>query len=436
TGGIKEANGGGSFAYAMGRLNICGFTLHGQSPDWVVIHFHLDGSVTFDDASPYLGKRNYEAAALLHEKYGKKVSLGLLGPVGEYQGYLAGISFSDNDSRPTRIAARGGVGAVMGSKKVKAIVLDLAQMPQLHDRKKTLGAVREYARMLQDDPAVQNVYNKVGTMAMADYTNHVGGIPVNNFTLGAQIDDTKDTFKMGGSYIRELNVSRGGQHTHACMPGCLIQCSNVYVDENGKEIASPIEYETLALLGTNCGLTHPDPLAEMNHLCNELGIDTIEAGAMIAVLMDSGLAEFGDLEFMRQVFAELEAGSEKGKLWAQGTSRVGAHYGQHRVPTIKGQAISAYDPRVIEVTGVSMMTTAQGADHTTGNVPQIRTFEMDAEELMKHSLESQIACAAVDSLGFCVFGKSVTNPNVAFLADAINAALGTDVPPTFFTEIG
>ena len=157
---------------------------------------------------------------------------------------------------------------------------------------------------------------------------------------------------------------------------------------------------------------------------------------MIAVLMDSGLAEFGDLEFMRQVFAELEAGSEKGKLWAQGTSRVGAHYGQHRVPTIKGQAISAYDPRVIEVTGVSMMTTAQGADHTTGNVPQLRTFEMDAEELMKHSLESQIACAAVDSLGFCVFGKSVTNPNVAFLADAINAALGTDVPPTFFTEIG
>jgi aldehyde:ferredoxin oxidoreductase len=91
---------------------------------------------------------------------------------------------------------------------------------------------------------------------------------------------------------------------------------------------------------------------------------------------------------------------------------------------------------VIEVTGISMMTTAQGADHTTGNVPQMRTFEMDAEELMKYSLESQIACAAVDSLGICVFGKSVTNPNVAFLADAINAALGTAVLPTFFTEIG
>ena len=115
TGGIKEANGGGTFAYAMGRQNLCGFTLHGQSDDWVVIHFHLDGSITFDDASPYLGKMNYEVAGLLHEKYGKKVSLGICGPVGEYGGYLAGISFSDNDLRPSRIAARGGVGAVMAS---------------------------------------------------------------------------------------------------------------------------------------------------------------------------------------------------------------------------------------------------------------------------------------------------------------------------------
>ncbi len=436
TGGIKEANGGGTFAYAMGRLEICGFTLHGQSDEWTVIHMHKDGSITFDDAAPYLGKKNFEAAEMLHEKYGKKVSLALTGPVGEYMGLLGGIALSDNDNRPSRLAARGGVGAVMGSKKVKAIVIDLHKMPPLHERKKTLGAVKQYASWINEDTAIQTVYNPVGTMAMGDYTNEVGGIPTNNFTLGSQPVDAEGNFQMGGSFVRDLNVSRGGQHTHACMPGCVIQCSNVYYDADGKEMTSPIEYETLALLGTNCGLTHPDNLAIMNHNCNELGVDTIETGATIAVLMDSGLADFGDVDFMQSVFDEMLAGTEKGKLWAQGTYRVGTHYGLHRIPCIKKQAISAYDPRVIEITGISMMVSAQGADHTTGNVPKYASRDKDAAELIERSLESQISCAAVDSIGLCVFGKSVTNPNVAYMAEAINNALGTDVPPTFFHELG
>src|SRR5688572_12375834 len=84
TGGIKEANGGGTFSYGLGQQKIAGFTLHGASPDWVVIHFKKDGSIDFDDAAPYLGKGNFEAQAMLHAKYGKKVTIGLCGPVGEY----------------------------------------------------------------------------------------------------------------------------------------------------------------------------------------------------------------------------------------------------------------------------------------------------------------------------------------------------------------
>lgn len=436
TGGIKEANAGGTLAYGMGRIEVAGFTLHGQSDEWVVLHFDKEGQLTFDDATPFLGKNNTETAELLYETYGKKIAFALCGPVGEYQGLLAGITISDSDGRPSRLAARGGVGAVMGSKKVKAIVIELHKMPNLHDRKKTLESVRTYAKWIQEDPAIQNSYAPIGTMAMADYTNHIGGIPVNNFTLGAQVNDSEETFRMGGTYITELNNSRGGNHTHACMPGCTIQCSNVYVDAEGKEITSPVEYETLALLGTNCGLRDPDHLAEMNQYCNELGIDTIETGAMIAVLMDAGLAEFGDLDFMRRVFLELKAGSEDGRLWAQGTARVGEHYGIHRVPCIKKQAISAYDPRVIEVTGISMMTTAQGADHTAGNVPRLDSRSKNVDELKKLSLEAQIGCAAVDSLGICIFGRTVTNPNVAFLANAVNAAVGTELDPGFFQRIG
>ncbi len=435
TGGIKEANGGGTFAYAMGRQEIAGITLHSQSDDWIVIHFAKNGDISYQDASPYMGIDNYTVANMMHEKYGKKISLALCGPVGEYQGLLAGIAFSDTDDRPSRLAARGGVGAVMGSKRVKAMVMELHKMPPLTDKKKTLSAVRQYAKWVQEDETIQLTYNPIGTMAMADYTNYMGGIPVNNFTLGTTPDSEK-TFMLGGDFIRDLNNSRGGKHTHACMPGCIIQCSNVYYDENGKEMTSPVEYETLALLGTNCGLRHPDNLGRMNQYCNELGIDTIETGATIAVMMDSGLANFGDVQFMEQFFQELAAGTEKGKVWAQGTYRVGLHYGHHRIPTIKKQAISAYDPRVIEVTGISMMTTAQGADHTTGNFPKVKSRDMSLPELADLSLEAQIACAATDSIGLCVFGRTVTNDKIAYIANAINDAVGSNLEPTFFRELG
>ena len=119
TGGIKEANAGGSFGVAMGQLLISGFTLHNACEQWRIIHIGQDGAVRFESAEAYLGKTNTETAALLHEKYGKKISLALCGPVGEYQGLVAGIAFSDADRRPSRMAARGGVGAVMGSKKLR-----------------------------------------------------------------------------------------------------------------------------------------------------------------------------------------------------------------------------------------------------------------------------------------------------------------------------
>ena len=183
---------------------------------------------------------------------------------------------------------------------------------------------------------------------------------------------------MGGEYISQQNNSRGGEHTHACMPGCVIQCSNVYHDASGKEVVSPVEYETLGLLGTNCGIGDPDELAQLNYIANDLGVDTIETGAMLAVLMEAGLGAFGDVKFMADCLAEIRMGTENGRIWAQGTARVGEHYDVKRVPVIKKQAISAYDPRVVEATGITMMATAQGADHTAGNLPRLKTREMEA----------------------------------------------------------
>jgi aldehyde:ferredoxin oxidoreductase len=437
TGGVKEANGGGTFGYGMGQLKLAGFTLLDASPEWVVLHFKKDGSVDFDDARPYLGKGNFEANGMLLARYGKKAAVALCGPVGEYEGLIAGIAFTDKDGRPSRLAARGGVGAVMGAKKVKAIVLDMDRMPPFEDGKKVNASIKSYAKLLQADGIVQNFYAKLGTMGMADVQNYMGGLPVRNFSAGQLADvSAGEKFKMGADHIGPLNTSRGGEQTHACMPGCVIQCSNVYHDAAGKEVVSPVEYETLGLLGSNCGLTDPDDLAQLNFIANDLGVDTIETGATLAVLMEAGLGAFGDATFMGECLAEIKKGTEKGRVWAQGTARVGEHYKVARVPVIKKQAISAYDPRVVEATGITMMATAQGADHTAGNLPRLKTREMDLESLVSQSLLQQTKVAATDSLGLCVFGQSVTNTNLDFVTESINAAHGTRLTPDFFEALG
>ena len=435
TGGIKEANSGGTFAFAMGQLEIAGFTLNGVSDEWVIIHIPQEGDVRFVDAGPYMGMGNFETAKKLHEAFGDKVSIGLCGPVGEYQGLLAGIAFSDTDNRPSRLAARGGVGAVMGSKKVKAIIVDKHKMPTLHDRKKVMSAVKDYGRQLNEGVAIQ-AFKTHGTAMVADLTNRLGALPVNNFSGGQLVSADEGPLKMGGDYIRELYLERGGEPSHACMPGCLIMCSNIYVDKHGKEIVSPFEYETIGLLGTNCGLSEPDDLAYLNETANDLGIDTIEVGAMIAVLMDAGQASYGDTEFMAKCLEDIGAGNERGRLLAQGTARVGAHFGVKRVPVIKKQAISAYDPRIIEVTGISMMVTAQGADHTTGNAPSYVTADKDVQAVAAESYRMQVTSAVADSLGLCVFGRSVTDPNRKLIAEGINNAFNCDVDEDFIVEIG
>ncbi|MDP6875191.1 MAG: aldehyde ferredoxin oxidoreductase C-terminal domain-containing protein [Alphaproteobacteria bacterium] len=435
TGGVKEANAGGTFAFALGQLEIAGLTLHNASADWVIIRITKDGNVSFEDATPFLGMGNIETAAMLFEKYGDKVSMGLCGPVGEYQGLVSGISFPDPEGRPVRIAARGGVGAVMGSKKVKAIVVDMNKMPTFHDRKKVMGRVREYGKLLREDKAIE-AFSMYGTAMVSDLTNQLGGLPTRNFSDGRLVDAGEETLKLGGSYIRDLTLERGGETTHACMPGCMIKCSNVYVDDKGEEMVSPLEYESLGLLGSNCGLKDPDDVARANHQCNDLGIDTIEVGAMLGVLMEAGQAEFGDIDFMLAALDDIRAGNERGRILAQGTGRVGEHYEVARVPVIKNQGISAYDPRTIEVTGISMMLTAQGADHTAGNIPGHKSAEMTTEELTEASLDIQEDCAAADSLGLCLFGRSVTNVNQGLIVEALNDAHGTNFDESFFKDLG
>ena len=152
--------------------------------------------------------------------------------------------------------------------------------------------------------------------------------------------------------------------------------------------------------------------------------------------MDTGEAEFGDVPFMLAALEDLRKGTDRGRIIAQGAARVGDHYGSKRVPVIKKQALSAYDPRVIEVTGISMMVSAQGADHTVGNLPAAKCAGKSTEELSVMSLEVQINSAVADSLGLCVFGRTVTNNNHAELIEALNGAFNVDLDADYLNELG
>lgn len=433
TGGVKEANSGGTFAFAMGQLHISGLTFRGASDDWVVIRIPAEGDITFHDAADLMGLGVFDTAAKLHATWGDKTSLAICGPVGEYLGLMAGISFSDTDNRPSRLAARGGVGAVMGAKRIKAVVIDKAKMPDMKDRKKVMQAVKMYGRLLGESPAVKNL-EKLGTAMVSDLTNTLGALPTDNFSAGS-VPLVDGAHIMGGDHIHERNTGRGGDPSHACMPGCLIKCSNVYMNKDGQEVVSPLEYETIGLLGTNCGLRDPDEVAMLNEIANDLGVDTIELGGMIGVLMEAGHAKFGDVDFMVGVLNELRHGSDLGRLYAAGTARVGAHFNVRRVPVIKKQAISAYDPRIIEVTAISMMVTAQGADHTTGNAPSFASTDKSVAEVARESYRMQVNSALADSFGLCVFGRTVTDPNRKLIADAINDAFDADIDAQWLVDI-
>lgn len=432
TGGVKESNSGGTVAFAMGQLDIAGITLLGQSPDWTVLVFSPDG-VRFEDGREFLGQGNYAVVAELRRRY-PKAAVAIVGPVGEYQGLLAGVSVTDTEGLPGRIAGRGGLGAVLGAKKVKALVFyGAGKAPR--EKKKFYEDLRSYAKILRQSPVTGKYYPEIGTAGMADYQNVAGGLPVRNFRLGRLVEGENP---IGGEALRALLLARDGEGnpTHACMPGCIIRCSNQFADRDGRLVVSPLEYETIGLVGSNCGLADLDAIAQVNAAANDLGVDTIELGATLAVAMDAGLAEWGDLSWMLEVTEELRHGTPEGKKFAQGTYRFGKAIGHDRIPTVRKQAISAYDPRVVEGTGVTYMTSAQGADHTAGNPARAETFDMDLEAVMKLSFDHQVKSAALDALGLCYMSAAISGEAKATVADAIEQLHSVRPPEGYMESLG
>jgi len=253
----------------------------------------------------------------------------------------------------------------------------------------------------------QGGLNSYGTNVLMNILNEAGGLPTRNFSAG----QFEGASKISGEMIAEMVEERcGGMTGHGCHPGCIIKCSNIYPDEEGNDWVSCVEYETAWALGANCGIDDLDYVADMTYQCNDLGLDTIEAGNTVAIAMEGGALEFGDKVGALGLFDEIRKMTPLGRILGQGVEATAKAYGVHRVPTVKGQSMPAYEPRAVKGIGVTYATTPMGADHTAGYTiaPEIagvggKVDPLSNEGKAELSLTFQAATAFIDSSGYCLF---------------------------------
>jgi aldehyde:ferredoxin oxidoreductase len=405
-----------------------------EKEGWRVLRLEQD-SAHFESASDLDGLGVYSAAKMLLNRYGKQVAIALIGPGGVMELASAGIQNIDKDRVPSRINARGGLGAVMGSKKIRAIIIDKSggSKPDIVDQETFKQARAEFNQALMAQPQT-TVYHDYGTAGMTLMCNGFGALPTRNFSSG----EFEGAEKLSGEYMREILLNRAGDSrtSHACMAGCTIQCSNIFGGEDGKRIVSPLEYETIGLMGANLGIESLDTIARMNWEVNDLGLDSIEIGAALGIAAEAGLWSFGDGDKALALIDEIRGGTTLGRVLGNGAAVTGRVLGVSRVPVVKGQAMSAYDPRAIKGTGVTYATSPQGADHTAGLTIRAKVDHLNPKGQADLSRSVQINMAGYDTLGACIFAGFGFGAAPETISDLLNARYGWHVNGDVLQELG
>ena len=436
TGGIKEANAGGRTGLHMAMLGMKALILEGKPADkgWWTLHLSREGA-RWENCDELAGQGVYEAASQLVRKYGKHVAIALIGSAGVFQLASAGIQNIDKDHVPTRIAARGGLGAVMGSKGLKAIVFDNKgcgyPVPVQPEAFKL--ARKRHALAIAGHP--QSItYRDYGTAAMTMMCNMLGGLPTRNFSSGS----FEEADAISGDTLRQMILERGGKGTpaHSCMAGCTIQCSNTVADANGALLVSPLEYETIGLMGSNLGISSLDLISRLNREANDQGLDSIELGAALGVAAEAGLMAWGDGARALELLGEIRRNTPLGRILGMGSTTTGKVLGVERVPAVKGQAMSAYEPRAIKGTGVTYATSAQGADHTSGLTIRANIKHTEPEGQAAVSRSAQLNMAGYDTLGACIFSGFGYSTEPTLIAELIQAAYGWEAPDNYLQVLG
>ncbi len=445
TGGIKEANAGGQAAQVLARLGYAAIVLEGKPEGegpWKIV-INGEGVTVTPDASLKM-LPNYDLVDKMKKEHGGKIACISIGPAGEMKMGAASVACTDMEQRPTRHAGRGGVGAVMGAKGVKVIVLDDSgkDMRKPKDPDAFREANKRFVEGLAKHPVTGEGLPAYGTNVLTNIINEVGAYPTYNFKQG-RFDGAS---KISGETEARLEKERGGEATHGCHRGCVIRCSGIFHDKDGHYLTKQPEYETVWAHGGNCGIDDIDDIAMLDFLDDNFGLDTIEMGATIGVAMEAGLAEFGDAKAAIELVREVGKGTPLGRVLGNGAAVTARVFGIERAPVVKGQAMPAYDPRAVQGIGVTYATSPMGADHTAGYAIAQNVLKVggDLDPLspagqIELSRELQVATAAIDSTGMCLFiAFAVLDQPETFqaLLDLLNAFSGLDLDAGGVSELG
>jgi aldehyde:ferredoxin oxidoreductase len=445
TGGINESNSGGTTAQLLARLCIKALIIEGQPTEdkWFNLHVNKDG-ITIQEETELVGQNNFAIVDAVETRLGKKTGILTIGTAGELRMAAADISVKDPDSK-LRSHGRGGLGAVMGSKKIKFISIDGEGAPgvTIAAPDKFKAASRVFAKALLDHPVSGQALPTYGTNVLVNIINEAGGLPTRNFMYGQFAAHDK----ISGETMHDTIVARGGKPKHGCHAGCIIQCSQVYLDQDGKYLSSGFEYETIWALGANCCIENLDIIAKADNIMDDIGIDSIETAVMFGVAMEAGIIPFGDGEGMLRLLTdEIAKGTPLGRILGGGAGSVGRAYGVIRVPVVKNQSIPAYDPRAIKGIGITYATSTMGADHTAGysiatNILNVggNVDPLKKEGQVELSRNLQIATAAIDSTGMCIFVAfpALDIPEcLPALIDMLNARFDSSLTGDDFVALG
>ena len=443
TGTIKEANSGGTASQMLAKLGVKAMIIEGkpEGDKWYGLRVSTFG-VTIYEEKELIGKGNFAVVEAVEKRLGGGIGVITIGPAGEMRLSAANISVKDPDGK-LRSCGRGGLGAVMGSKGIKYIAVEptdnkvaIARSEQFKE------ANRVFAKSLIDNP-ISKALGQYGTNVLVNIINEAGALPTRNFT-GGQFEGHE---KISGETMHDMIVERGGKPQHNCHPGCVIKCSQIYNDAGKQYKTSGFEYESIWAMGADCCVDNLDDIAEADHLLDDLGLDTIETSVAFGVAMEAGVLGFGDgTGVCRILREEIGEGTPLGRIIGNGAGSVGRAYGITRVPVVKNQAIPAYDPRAIKGIGVTYATSTMGADHTMGYTIATNILgvggsldPLSKEGQVELSRNLQIATAAIDSTGMCLFVAfaALDDPNcLPALVDMINARFDINLTAGDVTNLG
>jgi aldehyde:ferredoxin oxidoreductase len=444
TGTVTDSHMGGWTAAKLKWAGFDGLLIKGASekPVYLLVK---DGEVSIHDASDLWGKTTHEVHRILRERHGEEADVMAIGPAGENL-----VRFANWINNDERAAGRGGTGAVAGSKRLKAIVMVGKQgsMPQPKDPELWREADRLASAAINDPKNVtapkKGGLSLYGTNVLMNITNVMGALP----TYNAQHTCIEGVEKISGEYIREHRLIQDNT-CHACPVACK-KMVEVHVD--GKTIRfESYEYESAWALGAHAGHTDTDWTGYAIYLCNAYGMDTIEAGNAIAVLMEAtekgyyqgedGI-RFGDKEGEVRVLEAIAFRRGVGDMLAEGPARFAKAIGHPEIALeVKGQSIPAYDPRGLKGMGIAYATSNRGACHLRAYTPasEILGVPYKTDPLAwqgKGELTKlfQDLSAFTDSLDLCKFSQFAEGPEE--YAKQLAAYWGRPVTPEEILRIG